>query len=581
MAAMRCRSRWPLLAALTLASCAQAPPPVTPPQTAGAASAATPAATAPRCLSIVAWNDLHGQLSPDDPVIDTGRVPAGGVAALADQIAAVRATGDAVVVLDAGDLFTGPLASTMAEGAPVIEAYRILGVDAAAFGNHEFDFGPAGYDAITAPPGVGDEAGAAGPRGALLARMAAASFPFLSANLHRKSGAETGWPGHHASTRIQRDGFDVGVVGYTTQDTPTTTLKLNVADLDFATGAAARVAAAVRALRAAGSAPVVLLAHASLEGELPQRIDDAADHKGEIATLMAELGPDLPDLIVAGHRHAWMVGKVRGVPIVSSDQHGVGLSRIRYCRDGATPKLTEIERRVAMATTPPRSALGVQVAAAMAPWEAKVKAVAEAKVATITRECAPKGLNGAAMGDQIARATAERVTEAAPPPPGVPVVGLVNTGALRAPLPAGLVHFGDLFTVIPFENTIAACGTTRGGLLRFVENAIKKDSARERFPFGISGAKVRLKRSADGRLTLLGLEIDGEKKGAPDDAPVWLALSDFMLFGGDALLSGVTCTPAATSQTRIREAWGALLGREQGTGAGASCDGPAPNVKVE
>ena len=316
-----------LLAALALAACAPAPPVVAPP-------APVPAAAPQRCLSILAWNDLHGQLSPDDPVVDTGRLPAGGVAALADQVAAVRATGDTVVVLDAGDLFTGPLASTLAEGAPVIEAYRILGVDAAAFGNHEFDFGPVGYEAITAPPGVGDEAGAAGPRGALLARMAAASFPFLSANLHRKGGAPTGWPGHEASTRIQRDGFDVGVVGYTTQDTPTTTLKLNVADLDFSTGAAARVAAAVRELRAAGSAPVVLLAHASLEGELPQALGDAADHKGEIATLMAELGPDVPDLVVAGHRHAWMLGKVRGVPIVSSNQHGVGLARIRYCREG-------------------------------------------------------------------------------------------------------------------------------------------------------------------------------------------------------------------------------------------------------
>jgi 5'-nucleotidase len=579
MPPMRCHlSILPLLAALPLASCAQAPPPVAPPT--GAATTPAAAITAgPRCLSIVAWNDLHGQLVPDDPVIDTGRVPAGGVAALADQIAGVRATGDAVVVLDAGDLFTGPLASTMAEGAPVIEAYRILGVDAAAIGNHEFDFGPAGYEVITARPGVGDDAGAAGPRGALLERMAAASFPFLSANLVRKGGAPTGWPKHRASTRIQRDGFDVGVVGYTTQDTPTTTLKLNVSDLDFATGAAARVAAAVRELRAAGSAPVVLLAHASIDGELPQSLDDAADHKGELATLMAELGPDVPDLIVAGHRHAWMVGRVRGVPIVSSDQHGVGLARIRYCRDGGAPKLTEIERRVAMATTPPRTALGVQVAAAMAPWEEKVKAIAQAPVARIAKECAPKALNGAAMADQIARATAEHIADAAAPPPGVPVVGLVNSGALRAPLPAGQARFGDLFTVFPFENTVAACGTTRAGLVRLIQNAINKDSARERFPFGISGAKLRFKRGADGRLTLLDTAIEGEKKGAPDDAPVWLALPDFVLFGGDALLAGVTCAPAATSQTRVREAWRALLAR--GQGGGASCDGPAPNVTVE
>src|SRR5579859_4888945 len=97
------------LTALALASCGPA-------GVAPATQAPAQAPAAPACLSIVAWNDLHGQISPDDPVVDTGRLPAGGVTALADQLAAVRGTGDAVVVLDAGDLFTGPLASAMAEG---------------------------------------------------------------------------------------------------------------------------------------------------------------------------------------------------------------------------------------------------------------------------------------------------------------------------------------------------------------------------------------------------------------------------------------------------------------------------------
>ena len=557
------------LAAVAPSACVEARPPAPAPT-----GIAHPNPT--RCLSIVAWNDLHGQLGPDTPVVDTGRLPAGGVVALADQIADVRATGDAVVLLDAGDLFTGPLASTMAEGAPVIEAYRILGVNAVAIGNHEFDFGPVGYDRVTARPELGDAAGADGPRGALLARMAEATFPFLSANLHRTGGAETGWSGHRASVRIRRDGFDVGVVGYTTKETPTTTLAPNVAGLDFSTLAAERVAAAIRALRAGGSAPVVLLAHASLDGELPQVLGDAADHPGEIGALMRALGPDLPDVVVAGHRHAWMLGRVRGVPIVSSDQHGVGLARIRYCPRPGGPRLVDVERRVSVAASPPRSALGARVAEAMAPWEARVRPVAEAPVAELGKECSNKSPNGTRMGDQVARATAERVADAAAPPPGTPVVGLVNTGALRAPLAAARVRYADLFNVIPFENTVAACGTTRRGLVRFIENALRKSSARERFPFGIWGATVRVKRGDGGRLSLVALAIEGEKEGAGDDAPVWLSLSDFILTGGDGLLDGVRCAPAATSQTRVREAWRALLARE-----GGGCDGASRTVTVE
>src|SRR5262249_47268294 len=129
---------------------------------------------------------------------------------------------------------------------------------------------------------------------------------------------------------------------------------------------------------------------------------------------------------------------------------------------------------------------------------------------------------------------------------------------------------------MPFENAVAACGTTRRGLVRFIENAIHKESSRERFPFGISGARVRLKRAADGRLSLLSVEVQGQAKDAGDDAPVWLALSDFVLAGGDGFITGVTCSPAATAQTRIREAWRSLLERDTG-----GCGGPPANVIVE
>jgi len=210
------------------------PAPAVPPR---ASVAASP------CLSIASWNDLHGQLTPDEVQLDMNRIPAGGIVALADSLAAVRATGDAVVALDAGDLFTGPLASTLAEGAPVIDAYNVMGVDAAAVGNHEFDFGPVGYSRVVAAPNVGDEGGPDGPRGALLARMAAARFPFLSANLRRHGGKALGYPHLLPSMHIRRGGYDVGVVGYSTIETPITTLKPNIADLDFATNAALSVAA--------------------------------------------------------------------------------------------------------------------------------------------------------------------------------------------------------------------------------------------------------------------------------------------------------------------------------------------------
>jgi 5'-nucleotidase len=568
-----------LLASLApvAASCAPAAPTlVAPPSASAPAPSASAIASAPSCLSIVSWNDMHGQLSPDRVHVDTGVVPAGGVVAVADEVAAIRATGDAVVIVDAGDLFTGPLESSMAEGAPVILAYNVIGVDAAAIGNHEFDFGPVGFERVTAPANVGDEAGADGPRGALLARMSEAKLTFVSANVRRVDGAALAWPHFAPSVRVARGGFNVGIVGYTTADTPTTTMRPSVADLDFTKDAGPRVASEIRALRAAGASPVVLVAHASIEGELPQSLDgDRGDARvGEIARLLDALGADKPDLVVGGHRHAWMTGRVRGVPMTTSDQHGVGVARSRFCRGASGMELEGIERRVAFASSPPRSALGRDVAAAIAPALAKVAAQADEKVATIAKTCSYQALDGTALAEQIARSIASRASDAAPPPKGAHVVGVMNSGGVRAPVRAGTLRFADVFAVSPFENQVAVCATTRAGLARALENSVSKPSVRERFPFGIAGAKVKLTRKADGTLGVDRVELDGD--GAKRDAGdvVWLAIPDFLLWGGDAFLEGVTCTTSAASKVRVRDVWRDVIAREQ------ACDGAPKNVTV-
>jgi len=531
------------------------------------------AAPAEKCLSIVSWNDMHGQLGPDESYVQTGKLPAGGVVAVADVVADVRATHDATVVLDAGDLFTGPLETTLAEGEPIIAAYNVLGVDAAAIGNHEFDFGPVGYGTVVAAPGLDDRAGDKGPRGALLARLAAARFPFLSANLHRDGGGALAWPHHAPATTVERDGFKVGVVGYTTLETPKTTIKPNVVGLDFATNAGGSIAASIRLLRAQGAAPVVLLAHASLEGELPQALDKAAG-KGEIDTLLGELGADLPDLVVAGHRHAWLLGRTRGVPIVSTSEHGVGVARSRFCVDPTTKKLAlaSIERRIAVAHDPPRSALGKEVAAVVAPFQAKVAAEADASVATLGKACFPQRLDGSAFSHAVAVAIREHAADGGALPDKTPVVAVMNSGGVRAPLGPNLVRYRDLFAALPFENAVATCTTTRAGLAKMLSNVLRKASVAERFPFGFAGAVLALKRDAKGLLTLEKLTVPGAD--AETDKVV-VAMPDFLLWGGDGFLDGVTCSATTSSQTRLRDAFRALLARDK------TCDGPHPDLTIE
>ena len=93
-----------------------------------------------------------------------------------------------MLLVDSGDMFQGTLESNLGEGAAVVRGYNALGYTAAAIGNHEFDFGPAG------PAHVPGDSGA-DPRGALKARAREARFPFLAANLRedRPAGAPVRW----------------------------------------------------------------------------------------------------------------------------------------------------------------------------------------------------------------------------------------------------------------------------------------------------------------------------------------------------------------------------------------------------
>ena len=105
-------------------------------------------------LVILHTNDIYGQILPRDGI--------GGMVELATLVR--RA--DADLILDGGDMFTGTMLADEFQGRLVIEIMNAIGYDAAALGNHEFDYGLE----------------------ALEARVREADFPILSANVHGVGG---------------------------------------------------------------------------------------------------------------------------------------------------------------------------------------------------------------------------------------------------------------------------------------------------------------------------------------------------------------------------------------------------------
>ncbi|MGH7233160.1 MAG: bifunctional metallophosphatase/5'-nucleotidase, partial [Nitrospiraceae bacterium] len=89
-------------------------------------------------LTILHTSEHHGSLLP---IESPGETKVGGMAARAALIAAIRRETDGLLLVDSGDILIGTTLSSFFRGEPDIGAMNLMGYQAMAAGNHEFDFG--------------------------------------------------------------------------------------------------------------------------------------------------------------------------------------------------------------------------------------------------------------------------------------------------------------------------------------------------------------------------------------------------------------------------------------------------------
>lgn len=476
-------------------------------------------------VSIVGTSDLHGHVEA---------LP--WLGGYVQNLRKARARGKGTVLLvDAGDMFQGTLASNTTEGQVVVEAYNKLGYAAVAVGNHEFDFGPVGSrdDAEDSP---------ADPRGALRARAAEATFPFLVANvIDDASGKPLAAKNMAPSALVKAAGVTIGLVGVTTMDTPTSTLAANFRGLHMKELAGA-VAAEAQALRRRGAHIVVMLAHA---GAVCHRLNnptdttscETGDGKTEIFDVARALQPGLVDAIVAGHTHAAVAHEVNGIPIVQSYAQGRAFGRIDLVLDATTKRVRShavfppqnlCKGRSAkspsgcvtfsyegMSVQADNSVLALTSAAAKRVDELSSQPLGATASAAFRRDYNGESALGNLVAD-LMRASRPQAD-----------VALTNGGGLRADLPAGNITYGHLFEVVPFDNTFALATVTGKQL---------------------AAAFARNLKSPGGFLSQSGLQITTRCKGTTlevklarpngkaitDDEPLRVVTNSFLASGGDA-----------------------------------------------
>lgn len=524
----------------------------------------------PVVITIVGTNDLHGRLEV---------LPVFG-GALANLREARAQDGGGVLLVDAGDMFQGTIASNLGEGAAVVKAYNLLRYDAAAIGNHEFDFGPVG-------PAPSVRRRSDDPRGALKARAAEAKFPFLAANLFETaSNAPPMWKNVRPTTIVTVAGVRVGLVGVTTIATPRTTLAANLRGLGVR-ALAPSIASAARSLRRQGAAIVVAVAHAgggcrvvawTLPGA-PRPIDrpdvleacEAGSEIFEVARALAAGPVDARvDAIVAGHTHDGIAHRVAGIPIIESYANGRAFGRIDLLVDRRSGALLESK------IYPPHELGG------LATYEGR-PVVADAAIATAIAEAraSAREKHEEQLGIQIQAPVlrayraesalgnlfADLMREAYP---GADVA-VTNGGGLRADLPAGPLTYGALFEAFPFDNTYAVIELSGAELGRMIARNLEQGAG----ILSISGVYARAScRGESLEVTLTrpdGTRVAGNERFT-------LVTSNFLATGGDALLAG-GAPPRFDDRRLIRDAMAdALRARQAPVDPGALYDPGRPRL---
>jgi 2',3'-cyclic-nucleotide 2'-phosphodiesterase/3'-nucleotidase len=239
-------------------------------------------------LVVAATTDVHGYIEGWNYL--TGRPDTlRGLARIATIVDSMRrATGTLPILVDAGDMLQGtPLTYAAARidtmvRHPVIAAMNAMGYDAAAIGNHEFDYGLATLDRA----------------------MRQANFPLLAANVYGPNGQR-----RFAAWTVEiRRGVKVGIVGATTPgamvlDRDQLAGRLQVRDL------VPDVRSAVRDARNAGAAVVIAVVHSGLNEPSTYDTVGTGVASENVAARLAREVPGI-DVIVYGHTHKEMADTV-------------------------------------------------------------------------------------------------------------------------------------------------------------------------------------------------------------------------------------------------------------------------------
>jgi 5'-nucleotidase len=427
------------------------------------AGCASPRATAPVQVMVLAINDFHGHLKPPLGGIriqdrsnpgQTVNVAAGGAEHLATAVNELRAKNPNHVFVAAGDLIGAtPLLSALFRDEPTIESLSAMGLEITAVGNHEFDKGAA--ELLRLQRGGCSDAGCQGPQ-----PFRGAAFQYLAASTVVDATGKTLLPAY----RVKHfGGIPVAFIGLTLKATPSIVVPAGVAGLSFR-DEAETVNALVPELRAQGIEAIVVLIH---EGGVPTGdYNECPGIGGAIVDIVKRFDKAV-DVVISGHTHRAYNCRIDGRLVTSGDKYGTVLTQIALTLDPKTGDVTQAVAENVIVRTD-AFAKNAQQTALIAAYERLAVPLARRVVgrigAALPRE--PGAGGESAVGQVIADAQLAATQDTGAQ------IALMNPGGIRTALalPAdGLLRFEDLFAVQPFSNNLVTMTLTGSQLLQVLE----------------------------------------------------------------------------------------------------------------
>lgn len=429
----------------------------------------------------------------------------------------VAAAGGYSLLLDGGDVNTGVPESDLQDAVPDFKGMNLLGYQAMAVGNHEFDK----------------------PLGILRMQRDLAQFPMLSANIY-----EHGKRMFDPYKVFDLGGLRIGVMGLTTEDTYKMVLPENVKNIEFRS-TAAEAARVVPELRSKAD---VVIAATHMGHYEDGRHGTQAPGDVELARAVKGI-----DLIVGGHTQnpacmkaenvldqAYVPGsecrpdRQNGTWIVQAHEWGKYVGRADFEYRNGEFKLVQYKLIPVNLKKPVKGADGkttlVHYTQAIAEDPAML-ALLEPYQAFGQQKL------GVEIGESDGRLEGDRAVVRTKPASLAILIGLaamertkadfaiVNAGGVRDSLAAGKITYKDVLKVQPFGNTLSTVDLSAAEVMAYLQAAARMSSG--------SGAFAQF---AGVSLEIAGDQVSNVRiNGAPLDAArtYRMVINNFQATGGD------------------------------------------------